>query len=418
MIERNPLLVSGFASPDFVTIKMTMSDFYYWICDNVYSKKYPKFKTKWDEQNNIIHFNFGDGIDRKLLLFSYKTERRGAHLRLLILDEFQKCPRRTYTKVFQGYLNDAGARVIAIGTPPEYKIEGKINGQNVYNAFYEMYKKGLDDNEPRYKSFTFKGSDSGLLSPQVVQEKRETMPEEDFMCEIECDFDAYTTFNSVFGDFYERFAKLKASKEVNWVPNHPVYTAWDIGRKDFTAIWFFQLIEGTPRFINYYENNGKVVDFYAEIASNMPYRYGYHFLPQDGGNNTVLGDSFANQLRRTFANKVVVMNNSLSHRLLIEKGRQVLQTALFNSDACALGIEYVRNAKYDVNRSDEPNERRIAHEYGNDGVFAFGYAAVAIDLLIRSGGIVNDYMGKIDVSTKNPLYYNKTKGSSYFNAFN
>lgn len=87
----------------------------------------------------------------------------------------------------------------------------------------------------------------------------------------------------------------------------PVYTGWDLGVDDYTAIWFFQIrhLEGVPRvrIIDYYEaSNLGAEDILAEalpeytpdlqdritalmdLGREKPFTYQRHFLPHDIGN--------------------------------------------------------------------------------------------------------------------------------------
>jgi hypothetical protein len=74
---------------------------------------------------------------------------------------------------------------------------------------------------------------------------------------------------------------------VPYLPALPVYTAWDLGRSDFTAIWFFQLVGPWVHFIRYYENNHQSIAHYAGILRTLRdeegYRYARHYLPHDAG---------------------------------------------------------------------------------------------------------------------------------------
>lgn len=91
------------------------------------------------------------------------------------------------------------------------------------------------------------------------------------------------------------------------LPGEPVYTGWDLGVDDYTAIWFFQIrhLEGVPRvrIIDYYEaSNLGAEDILAEalpeytpdlqdritalmeLGREKPFTYQRHFLPHDIGN--------------------------------------------------------------------------------------------------------------------------------------
>jgi phage terminase large subunit len=51
--------------------------------------------------------------------------------------------------------------------------------------------------------------------------------------------------------------------EVPYDDKIPVYTAWDIGFSDDTAIWFYQVVRGEIHVIDYYAANGYGVEHYA-----------------------------------------------------------------------------------------------------------------------------------------------------------
>lgn len=63
----------------------------------------------------------------------------------------------------------------------------------------------------------------------------------------------------------------------------PVYTFWDIGRNDGTAIWFMQILRGEDRFIGYYEEHNEDLRHYARELQRRGHVYGCHFLPHDAG---------------------------------------------------------------------------------------------------------------------------------------
>jgi len=66
-----------------------------------------------------------------------------------------------------------------------------------------------------------------------------------------------------------------------------VYTFWDIGISDATAIWFAQQRNQQIYLINYYENNnegfGHYLDYINNYAKETGIRYGGHYGPHDLG---------------------------------------------------------------------------------------------------------------------------------------
>lgn len=69
------------------------------------------------------------------------------------------------------------------------------------------------------------------------------------------------------------------------VPGHPVDTFWDLGINDATAIWFTQTVGREIRVINYEEDAGEGLEFYADLlrawAEKNGCKYGTHYGPHD-----------------------------------------------------------------------------------------------------------------------------------------
>lgn len=69
--------------------------------------------------------------------------------------------------------------------------------------------------------------------------------------------------------------------EVPHDPRFPVFTWWDIGTSDATAIGFFQHISGSWRMIDYFEEANRGFDYFNQILSSKGYFYGAHYGPHD-----------------------------------------------------------------------------------------------------------------------------------------
>jgi phage terminase large subunit len=107
--------------------------------------------------------------------------------------------------------------------------------------------------------------------------------------------------------FARHIAAAERSGRVGYFPHDPtlpVYTGWDLGVDDYTAIWFLQVFGGIRvRIIDYYEASGIGADeilaealpeysldesiaraALIELDRDRPFKYGRHFLPHDIGN--------------------------------------------------------------------------------------------------------------------------------------
>lgn len=108
------------------------------------------------------------------------------------------------------------------------------------------------------------------------------------------------------GAYYaKQIAHLEREDRVGWFPydyRYPVYTGWDLGVDDYTAIWFFQVIGQRVRILDYYEASGigaediiaEAMPEYTEdlqdraaalveLGRKRAFNYGRHFFPHDIG---------------------------------------------------------------------------------------------------------------------------------------
>ena len=90
---------------------------------------------------------------------------------------------------------------------------------------------------------------------------------------------------SIEGAYYGRnIARMRQEHRICKVPylsEYPVYTFWDLGMSDMTAIWFFQKVRGQGRLFDYYENSGEGLDHYASVLAKRRYVYSTFYFPHD-----------------------------------------------------------------------------------------------------------------------------------------
>ena len=125
-----------------------------------------------------------------------------------------------------------------------------------------------------------KASETGLIPDSELALARRDLSEEQYAQEFECSFDA-----AIVGAYY---GKLMAQAEqdtriagVPYDPAAPVWTAWDLGIRDATAIWFAQVIGREIRIIDYYEASGVDLGHYVRELNARPYVYAGHIVPHD-----------------------------------------------------------------------------------------------------------------------------------------
>lgn len=194
---------------------------------------------------------------------------RGLYFDDLVIDEAADVPRSVWALVLRPALADRAGWAMFMGTP---------KGEN--NLLADMRDVAANDAE-NWASFVFKASETGCVDAAELAKARMDMTEDEYAQEFECSFAA-----AVRGAFYAR--ELDAAQEGGRIGSFPyeealpVYTAWDLGMDDATAVWFFQRDAfGAVRLIEYYENSGEGLGHYAGIVLAKGWRYARHIAPHD-----------------------------------------------------------------------------------------------------------------------------------------
>jgi len=166
---------------------------------------------------------------------------RGLYLDGIVLDEHADMDPRVWPEVIRPALADRRGWAVFIGTP-----KGR-------NSFFETWRRAQSD--PAWFALMLKASETGLISAEELNIARRDLSEEQYAQEFECSFDA-----AVVGAYYGRLInQAKEHKRVANVPPEPslpVWTAWDLGMADATAIWFAQVVGREIRIVDYYESSG------------------------------------------------------------------------------------------------------------------------------------------------------------------
>ncbi len=324
-------------------------------------------KYKYNSTMGKYSFSIGNAV-REMVLSSYEKPEnsRGFHPHTVILDECSMMPANMYGEIIAPMFANHGGKhkLIAIGTP-----KGK-------NKFYEFFKKGTDKEYPDWGSYMIKASDTKLIDANFLIDVRNNLTESEYRQEFECDFDANVLVGSVYGEFMRRYTDQHIREEYIWDPSIPVYTSWDLGYSDYTAIWFFQVKGDQVTFIDYFEDDGHDVSYYADVLNKKPYSYGRCILPQDGGNRTLAGISISDQLRKFGLRCDVVSFQGEGYG--IDKARILLKTARFSkNEACLLGLNHLRSFKYKIDRCSGMKLNSTLHDEHSHCADAFRYAAVS-----------------------------------------
>jgi len=111
----------------------------------------------------------------------------------------------------------------------------------------------------------------------------------------------------IMGAYYTKeIDQAKREGRIKLIPHDPtllVHTVWDIGIDDSMAIGFYQRVSNEIRMIDYYQNEGFGLDFYAaklrQLTIDKKYRFGTHFAPFDIGKREVSTGQTVQQTAKT-----------------------------------------------------------------------------------------------------------------------
>lgn len=185
------------------------------------------------------------------------------------------------------------------------------------------------------------------------------------------------------------FEQIKRENRICKVPhdpNLPVYTSWDLGILDPTAIWFFQVYGKEVRAIDHYEANNEPLAHYARILDEKKQQYGYqyekHFAPHDIAARDL---SSGVSREQTMANLGYRMNKGarLGVEDRIEATRQFLKNCWLDAENCKHGIRALQNYRREFNDKLEQFKATPVHDWASHSSDAFGEGAININKMCQ-----------------------------------
>lgn len=286
---------------------------------------------------------------------------RGIYLDDCVLDEFADMRPRVLPEIIRPALADRRGGLTLIGTP------------RGHNEFYDAWTRAQNDND--WFTAMMKASETGLVQQEELDSLRKHMTPEQYAQELECSFEA-----AIQGAYWgKEMAKAEEDGRVCHVDvdmNLPVFTAWDLGVRDATAIWFFQVLQGGLHIVDYYEASGVGLDHYADVLRSKRYPLDKCYVPHDAKvKEWASGRTRIEQMELLGLRPELVPD----HRLMdgIGGARETLARCRFDKDRCAVGIEALKQY-----RTEFDEERRVMkptplHDWTSHAADAFRYLSMA-----------------------------------------
>lgn len=168
----------------------------------------------------------------------------------------------------------------------------------------------------------------------------------------------YTSFDAAVPGSYFGEQLDKAKDEGRICPfainvNMPVYTAFDLGRTDDTAIWWYQILGNELLVFDFHSSSLKDVDFYAELLLKKQdehrIRYAINWLPHDARPRTQAAGAgsifqqFTEHARRNPSLGTFAIAKRLDKQEQIQALRKTLPRCRFHDTRCNEGIKALRH---------------------------------------------------------------------------
>jgi len=322
---------------------------------------------------------------------------RGLYLDGIVLDEYADMRPRIWGEIIRPLLADRNGLngfntwAVFIGTPKGH------------NAFFDLYNNATKD--PNWYVKVLRASQTKLIPKDELDDAAKSMTQDQYLQEFECDFES-----AILGAFYgvemRQLTDQGRIMDVAYDPMFPVHTAWDLGYSDDTAIWWFQVVHGEIRMLDYHSSNGQPVAFYSGIIKireqENGYVYGTHYLPHDAKAKTLASNkSIIEQL----SDKIPLKSMKIVPSLSLQDGIQATRLALTRSwfdHKCEDGIECLRQYQREYDEDKKVFRDKPRHDWTSHGADAFRMLSIAwkeeAKLPHKDDAIRGLLVGKTDVS--------------------
>jgi len=289
---------------------------------------------------------------------------RGLGFNGVYLDEYGDFKPSVWGNIVRPALSDRLGWAVFGGTP-----KGK-------NQFHDIYK--VSQATPDWFLLRLPASVSKLLPATELKAASQQLSQDQYDQEYECSFDA-----AIMGAYYgQEMRQVDAEgriRDLRFDPDADVMTAWDLGYRDDTAIWFYQVVRNEIHVLDYYAVSGASIEEIAKVVIDKGYRYTRHYLPHDARAKTLAsgGKSIVEQL----AVHLGGMNKlSIVPEIGVQDGIQAVRMILpkcYFDPICDEGLEALRQYQREYDEDKKSFRQTPRHDWTSHPSDAFRMMAVA-----------------------------------------
>ena len=288
---------------------------------------------------------------------------RGLGFSGIFMDEYGDFRPSVFGNIIRPALADKQGWAVFAGTP-----KGR-------NQFYDVMKMAESSDE--WFCLKLPASKSGLLPPSELEAAKAQLTEDQFLQEFECSFDA-AIVGAIYGKEMRQIDHEGRITDVLYDPSVPVHTAWDLGYRDDTAIWWYQVIRGEIHVLDFYSVSGASIAELADVVLSKHYVYGKHHLPHDARAKTLAsgGKSIIEQMAAHLEIKHLTIVPDLGLQDGIQAVRKMLPRCWFDT-RCEDGVEALRQYEREYDEDKKAFRQTPKHNWCSHPADAFRMLAVA-----------------------------------------
>lgn len=255
-------------------------------------------------------------------------------------------------------------------------------GRNHAKSMYDMAARS-----PRWFAEVSDVHATGALSPEQLEESLqeycaiygEDLGRAQFEQEYLCSFNA-----AILGAYFAR-EMVAVRNEGRIDPtlepaDAPVHRAWDLGVRDDTSIWWFQVVAGQVYILDCYSQSGAGVDHYAEVIEQRAKEHGWQggvdFVPHDARvKEWGTGRTRVEAMQALGLNPQVVPMASFMDG--INAARKTLARCVFHPRCEDVGIAALEQYRREWDDEKKTFKATDVHDWASHPAAAFRYLALA-----------------------------------------
>lgn len=213
---------------------------------------------------------------------------------------------------------------------------GILRGRHNLFKRYEKYR-----GQPGHFQLLLRASETDIIPSEELASLKEHMGSAAYAMQMEADVNA-SMANAIYGADMDQLRRDGRLRLVATDRGVPLYTFWDIGYSDYTAIWLVQFSGRDILLLDYFCRSGQPSGYYAarvrEWEADHQSRIACNYLPHDADSHEKgSGKTYVEHLQDAGLERVKVVPRTPDLWVSIGNLRKIFPRLYINSAKCGTG---------------------------------------------------------------------------------